>query len=77
MNITVKYFGQLAEVTKLEVESFEFSGVLISELLDTLYSKYELLKTKDFQVAQNQELVSFDTKLTGHEIALLPPFAGG
>jgi molybdopterin synthase sulfur carrier subunit len=77
MNITIRYFGQIAEVTCQEEESLEFSGTLISELLNALYSKYGLLKAKDFQVAQNQELVSIETKLTGHEIALLPPFAGG
>ena len=77
MHITVKYFGQIAEVTQKEEESFEFSGLLISELLDMLYSKYNVLKNKDFQVAQNQELVSIETKITGNEIALLPPFAGG
>ncbi len=77
MHITVKYFGQIAEVTQLQEESLEFSGTLISEFLDLLYSKYDVLKTKDFQVAQNQELVSFETELTGNEIALLPPFAGG
>ncbi len=77
MHITVKYFGQLAEVTSKEEESIEFSGNLISELLETLYSKYNVLKNKDFQVAQNQELVSIETELTGNEIALLPPFSGG
>tara|TARA_R110000868_G_scaffold82271_3_gene232439 strand:- start:260 stop:493 length:234 start_codon:yes stop_codon:yes gene_type:complete len=77
MNITIKYFGQIAEVTEVEEESLEFSGSLISELLDVLHSKYQNLKTKDFQVAQNQELVSMETKLTGNEIALLPPFSGG
>ncbi|MEH6536146.1 MAG: MoaD/ThiS family protein [Psychroserpens sp.] len=77
MHITVKYFGQIAEVTQLDEESLEFSGTLISELLDLLYSKYKVLKNKDFQVAQNQELVSIETELTGNEIALLPPFAGG
>ncbi len=77
MHITVKYFGQIAEVTKQSEESIEFSGSLISELLDLLYSKYSGLKTKDFQIAQNQELVSIETKITGQEIALLPPFAGG
>ena len=77
MNITIKYFGQIAEVTEVEEESLEFSGSLISELLDVLHSKYQNLKTKDFQVAQNQELVSMETKLTGKEIALLPPFSGG
>ena len=77
MHITIKYLGQIAEITKLEEESLEFSGQLISELLETLHSKYQHLKTTDFKVAQNQELVSFETELTGQEIALLPPFAGG
>lgn len=77
MHITIKYFGQIAEVTKLEEESLEFSGNLVSDLLETLNKKYTALKTKDFQVAQNQELVDLKTKLTGAEIALLPPFAGG
>lgn len=77
MHITIKYFGQIAEVTKVEEESFEFSGNLVSELIETLNAKYGELKNKDFQVAQNQELVAPETKITGDEIALLPPFAGG
>lgn len=77
MQIKIKYFGQIAEVTKTEAESLEFSGQLISELLETLHSKYPHLKTKGFKVAQNQELVSIETELTGQDIALLPPFAGG
>ena len=77
MQITIKYFGQLTEITHIKVESMEFSGTYIHELLDSLYRKYNTLKTKDFQVAQNQELVSFETELTGQDIALLPPFAGG
>jgi len=77
MHITIKYLGQIAEVTNTQEESLEFSGSLVSELLETLHSKYDTLKTKDFQIAQNQELVSIETKLTGAEIALLPPFAGG
>lgn len=77
MNITIKYFGQIAEVTNKQEESLEFSGRLVSELIEALHSKYNTLKTKDFQIAQNQELVSNETELTGAEIALLPPFAGG
>ncbi|SFZ94467.1 molybdopterin synthase sulfur carrier subunit [Flaviramulus basaltis] len=77
MLITIKYFGQLTEITHLEEEYLDFEGTQVSELLDTLYRKYNTLKTKDFQVAQNQELVDENTKLTGQEIALLPPFAGG
>jgi len=77
MRINIKYFGQIAEITKIEEEQLEFSGSLVSDLLETLNSKYEVLKTIDFKIAQNQELVSISTKLTGAEIALLPPFSGG
>ena len=77
MLINIKYFGQIAEVTKKNEEQLEVSGNSISELLEQLYSIYDSLRNKDFQVAQNQELVELDTKLTGNEIALLPPFSGG
>lgn len=77
MQINIKYFGQIAEITKTEEEFLELNGGLVSELLETLNQKYSKLKSIDFQVAQNQELVSIETELTGAEIALLPPFAGG
>lgn len=77
MRINIKYFGQIAEITQIEEEYLESDGPLVSDLLDALNSKYKALKTKDFKVAQNQELVSIKTELTGEEIALLPPFAGG
>lgn len=78
MYVTIKYFGQLTEITHLNEETLEVSeNSTISELLHTLHRKYTTLKTKDFQVAQNQELVNQNTKVTGQEIALLPPFSGG
>ena len=77
MLITIKYFGQIAEVTQKNEEQIEISEGSISELLSTLNTKYSDLKNKDFQIAQNQELVDLDSELTGAEIALLPPFAGG
>ena len=77
MYITIKYFGQLTEITNLEEETLEFYGMYVYELLETLYRKYSTLRTKDFQVAQNKELVDENTKITGQEIALLPPFSGG
>lgn len=77
MRINIKYFGQIAELTQIEEEYLECSGRLVSDLLETLNSKYDALKTKDFKIAQNQELVSAETELSGAEIALLPPFAGG
>lgn len=77
MLLTIKYFGQIAETTTKEEETLEFSGKHISDLLTLLYSKYEGLESKDFQVAQNQELVDLETTISGEELALLPPFAGG
>ncbi|MFT5250135.1 MAG: molybdopterin synthase sulfur carrier subunit, partial [bacterium] len=42
-----------------------------------LFQKYEVLKNKDFQIAQDNELTANETIVTATEIALLPPFAGG
>ena len=75
--LKIRYFGMLAEVTKCEEEQLDFSGSHISELLEILYSKHTGLKNKNFQVAQNQELVSSEERLTNNEIVLLPPFSGG
>ena len=77
MLITIKYFGQTAEATNKDEETLEFPESPVSELLNSLYEKYSALECIDFKVAQNQEMVSIETKLTGNEIALLPPFAGG
>lgn len=77
MTINIKYFGQIAEVTQVEYEQFDFNKNSVSELIEVLFNKYPELKTKDFKVALNQELVDVDTQITGGEIALLPPFAGG
>ena len=77
MIVNIKYFGQIAEVTQKAEESLECSENLISELIERLVLKYPNLKNKDFKVAQNQELVSNEMSLTGEELAILPPFAGG
>jgi molybdopterin synthase sulfur carrier subunit len=77
MQLNIKYFGLIAELTQCNEETLEFSNTTISELLETLYNKYPELKIKDFQVAQNQEIVSNDTIISGEELALLPPFSGG
>lgn len=77
MNLNIKYFGMLAEVTQCQEEKVDFSKGTVSELLNTLYTKYPGLKAKDFQVAQNQEIISKNSIVSEVEIALLPPFAGG
>jgi molybdopterin synthase sulfur carrier subunit len=77
MQLDIKYFGIISEVTGLNDEPMEFNGSTINELLELLYKKYPNLKNKDFQVAQNREITSFETKISSGEIALLPPFSGG
>ncbi|MCK5401681.1 MAG: MoaD/ThiS family protein [Flavobacteriaceae bacterium] len=77
MQLTIKYFGLLAEVTQCNEEQIEFSGILIDDLLETVYLKYPKLKGKDFQVAQNQVIITNEAEVSATEIALLPPFAGG
>lgn len=77
MNITIKYFGMLTEVTQCQEETVEFTNTTVAELLGELFNKYPTLQSKNFQVAQNQTLVTKDTKISHTNIALLPPFAGG
>ena len=77
MKITIKYFGLIAEITNRKEETLEFSKSSIADLLLELNQRYPLLNGKDFQVAQNQEIVSKETLISKGEIALLPPFAGG
>ena len=77
MNLNIKYFGLLAEITQCSEETLAFSKTKVSDLLEVLFEKYPDLKEKDFQVAQNLEIVSKETELLNAEIALLPPFSGG
>lgn len=77
MNIRIKYFGLLTEVTGCSEEILEFHGETVGELLTELNKKHALLESKDFQIAQNQQLVDFQEQINGTEIALLPPFSGG
>lgn len=77
MNLTVKYFGLLAELTQCNEEQLDFSGATVKELLENLISKYPELKNKDFQIAQNNTITNDETEISSTEIALLPPFAGG
>ena len=77
MKLTIKYFGLLSELTNCGEEYIEFSGTHINEVLAHIYLKYPKLKEIDFQVAQDQIIIIDQTEVSGKEIALLPPFAGG
>ncbi|NNK82700.1 MAG: MoaD/ThiS family protein [Flavobacteriaceae bacterium] len=77
MQITIKYFGLLVEVTGCAEEVINTSAKTISALLEFLISKYPELETKNFQVAQNNTIVDKSVPINQTEIALLPPFSGG
>lgn len=77
MQLNIKYFGLIAEITNCNEETLEFSNSTIFDLKEILFDKYSELKTKDFQIAQNKEIVTENTLVSGKEIAVLPPFSGG
>lgn len=77
MNIQLNYFGMLTEVTGCTSEQMETDSNKIGDLLSELVNRYPGLEEKQFQIAQNQEIVTKDEVLSGAEIALLPPFSGG
>lgn len=77
MQLNIKYFGLIAAITSCDEESIELKEQTIQELRQILENKYPELKYRDFQIAQNKEIATNDTNLTGEEIALLPPFSGG
>ena len=77
MNLNIKYFGLLAEISGCTEEKLEFNKTSVSELMETLFEKHPSLREKDFQIAQNHEITSKEMPVTEYEIALLPPFSGG
>lgn len=77
MKIDVKYFGMLTEITNCDTEQWDIELKTIGDLQKLLLDKYPEFKEKDFRFAQNEELVSLETPITGKDIAVLPPFAGG
>jgi molybdopterin converting factor subunit 1 len=77
MEITVLFFGELAEIAGTKAISVE-------DIEDTVYLKeyiskqYPKLKNRTYRMAVNKELVNEKQLLHhGDEIALLPAFAGG
>ncbi len=78
MQLTIKYFGVLAEATTISEEQLQIDTCSVSELLKKLKNQYPKLNDKDFKVAINQQLVDNQYVINNEaEVALLPPFAGG
>ncbi|WP_062061465.1 MoaD/ThiS family protein [Aquimarina longa] len=78
MQLNIKYFGMLAEVTAITEEYIQTEVCSVSELVEKLKNQYPKLGDKDFKVAINHHLVDQNHIInTEVEVALLPPFAGG
>jgi molybdopterin synthase sulfur carrier subunit len=77
--LSVKYFGAVAEKTKVQGENIPFSNLSLQELVDELEQKYDL-GALSYSIAVNQKMVQ-DTNsymlISNDVVALLPPFAGG
>ncbi len=78
MQLTIKYFGMLAEATAIAEEQLDTNSCSVSELVEKLKNQYPKLTDKDFKIAVDQQLVDYNHIInTEAEVALLPPFAGG
>lgn len=78
MELSLNYFGMIAEVTNVQQEKLDIDVKTINDLKLKLVEKYPAITKLNYQFAVNQHLVEDDFQLNnGDEIALLPPFAGG
>ena len=78
MNVSVKYFGAIAEVTGTTEETLDLGeiGNQVKKLKDFCESKYEI-ENLSYQLSVNKKLTEEGELKDGDEIAFLPPFAGG
>jgi molybdopterin synthase sulfur carrier subunit len=76
MNLTIKTFGQLAEITgttELHMEAVDLVSLRVA-----LMSKFPALKDRKFAVAVNKQLITENRNFKENDVvALLPPFSGG
>ena len=80
MNITIKYFGLVADITNVQEDLFttEEDNFNTNDLTEFLLEKYPELNKVTFVIALNKEIITFKNILKNNDtIAILPPFAGG
>lgn len=80
MEVTIKYFGMIAELTQKKEARFPLDQTIdtTEKLQQYLEGLYPEIKNIAFSIALNQKLINKNEALNdGDEIALLPPFAGG
>lgn len=77
MKINVLTFGAISDITG--TKSLEMEGIdSTQKLVQSLEEKYPLLKTIQYAIAVNKEVILEHTNLNDDTtVALLPPFTGG
>lgn len=75
--VNVLTFGAITDITGNK--SFAMEDIdSTEELIQVLEEKYPLLKTIQYAIAVNKEVIQQDTKLENEAtVAILPPFSGG
>jgi sulfur-carrier protein len=77
MKVKIMTFGYITEVVGENILYFENAADIIS-LRAGLEEKFPRLKTLEYKIAVNRELVNGNAMIDSKsEVALLPPFAGG
>lgn len=80
MTITIKYLGQIADITERKEEIYTSTSALLTveNLIKILKEKYISLSNTSFIVAVNTTIANDSSEINNNDtIALLPPFAGG
>jgi sulfur-carrier protein len=80
MEITVKYFGIIADITQKKQEQFfvEEDAITLKFLKSKIEIKYPNILVVNYSIAVNEKFLQNDIKLKNNDIiAFLPPFAGG
>lgn len=77
MQIQIKFFGQLTEIT--HTHQMMLNDVTDSdELIRKLTEQFPALAAAKYVIAVDQQLIRINTELTSNcTVALLPPFSGG
>ena len=77
MNITVNFFGALAEITGKKQLSLNIAQDTDS-LKEILFVRFPALRSKYFLLAIDKRISNKNELLKeGNEISFLPPFSGG
>lgn len=80
MEITVKYFGIIADITEKKEEVFFINEQCntIKKLQSSINIKYPKILDINYSVAINKLFANCDMELKDKdEVAYMPPFAGG